>query len=385
MNINPGIFKGYDIRAIYPKDINEENIVLIVKAIYTFLVKDYGEKKPFTLVVGTDMRTSSPSLTKVVIETLEGLGANIVDVGIVSTPTFYFSVSHYGYDAGIQITASHNPKEWNGLKIVQKGEKGLIKIGKPTGLEEIKQIALGGKFIQPKGKGTVSQKRGILDDEFVNSLRIAGNPKIKMFKIVADAANAMGSQYINAVARKIPMDLVRMNFKLDGTFPAHQPDPLQKETLVDLQKRVVQEKADLGLAPDGDGDRLFFIDEKGNIVPPTIITSIVAKDLLKKNKGAQILIDIRYIFTPKKIIQENGGKMMITRVGHAYITEAMNKYGGIFAGESSGPPLPCRSRILPESKRWRRWPPPWPPVPESCALIPTGPPVRRPIFWPVPV
>src|SRR3990167_1335179 len=336
MNINPGIFKGYDIRAIYPKDINEENIVLIVKAIYTFLVKDYGEKKPFTLVVGTDMRTSSPSLTKVVIETLEGLGANIVDVGIVSTPTFYFSVSHYGYDAGIQITASHNPKEWNGIKIVQKGEKGLIKIGKPTGLEEIKQIALGGKFIQPKGKGTVSQKRGILDDEFVNSLRIAGNPKIKMFKIVADAANAMGSQYINAVARKIPMDLVRMNFKLDGTFPAHQPDPLQKETLVDLQKRVVQEKADLGLAPDGDGDRLFFIDEKGNIVPPTIITSIVAKDLLKKNKGAQILIDIRYIFTPKKIIQENGGKMMITRVGHAYITEAMNKYGGIFAGESSG-------------------------------------------------
>ena len=336
MNINPGIFKGYDIRAIYPKDINEENIVLIVKAIYTFLVKDYGEKKPFTLVVGTDMRTSSPSLTKVVIETLEGLCANIVDVGIVSTPTFYFSVSHYGYDAGIQITASHNPKEWNGLKIVQKGEKGLIKIGKPTGLEEIKQIALGGKFIQPKGKGTVSQKRGILDDEFVNSLRIAGNPKIKMFKIVADAANAMGSQYINAVARKIPMDLVRMNFKLDGTFPAHQPDPLQKETLVDLQKRVVQEKADLGLAPDGDGDRLFFIDEKGNIVPPTIITSIVAKDLLKKNKGAQILIDIRYIFTPKKIIQENGGKMMITRVGHAYITEAMNKYGGIFAGESSG-------------------------------------------------
>ena len=336
MNINPGIFKGYDIRAIYPKDINEENIVLIVKAIYTFLVKDYGEKKPFTLVVGTDMRTSSPSLTKVVIETLEGLGANIVDVGIVSTPTFYFSVSHYGYDAGIQITASHNPKEWNGLKIVRKGEKGLIKIGKPTGLEEIKQIALGGKLIPPKGKGTVSPKRGILDDEFVNSLRIAGNPKIKMFKIVADAANAMGSQYINAVARKIPMDLVRMNFKLDGTFPAHQPDPLQKETLVDLQKRVVQEKADLGLAPDGDGDRLFFIDEKGNIVPPTIITSIVAKDLLKKNKGAQILIDIRYIFTPKKIIQENGGKMMITRVGHAYITEAMNKYGGIFAGESSG-------------------------------------------------
>lgn len=336
MNINPGIFKGYDIRAIYPIDINEENIVFIVKAIYTFLTKSYKGDKPFTLVVGTDMRTSSPSLTKTAIETLVNMGANIIDVGIVSTPTFYFSVSHYGYDAGIQITASHNPKEWNGIKIVKKGKKGLIKIGKPTGLEEIKQITLAGDFIKPKEKGTIIKKTGILEDEVANSLKIVSNPQIKKFKIVADAANAMGSQYINAIAQKIPMDLIKMNFNLDGTFPAHQPDPLQKETLVDLQKRVINEKADLGLAPDGDGDRLFFIDEKGNIIPPTIITSIVAKELLSKNKGDQILIDIRYIFTPKKIIEENGGKMMITKVGHAYITEAMNKYGGVFAGESSG-------------------------------------------------
>ncbi|MDP2585776.1 MAG: hypothetical protein Q8P29_02770, partial [Candidatus Levybacteria bacterium] len=336
MNINPGIFKGYDIRAIYPIDINEENIVTIVRAIYTFLIKDCKGNKPFTLVVGTDMRTSSPSLTKVAIKTLIYLGANVIDVGIVSTPTFYFSVSHYGYDAGIQITASHNPKEWNGIKIVKKGEKGLIKIGRPTGLEEIKQIALDGKFIEPKGRGIISKKTGILEDEVNNSLKIVGNPQIKKFKIVADAANAMGSQYINAVAKKVPMDLIRMNFDLDGTFPAHQPDPLQKETLVDLQKKVIEEKADLGLAPDGDGDRLFFIDEKGNIIPPTIITSIVAKELLKDNPGEQILVDIRYLLTPKKIIEENGGKMKITKVGHAYITEAMEKYGGIFAGESSG-------------------------------------------------
>ena len=127
-----------------------------------------------------------------------------------------------------------------------------------------------------------------------------------------------------------------MNFELDGTFPAHQPDPLQSETLIDLQKRVIKEKADLGLAPDGDGDRLFFIDEKGNVVPPTIITSIVAKEFLKKYKGEKILIDIRYILTPQRIVKESGGTTQITRVGHAYITEAMNKSGGIFAGESSG-------------------------------------------------
>lgn len=336
MNINPGIFKGYDIRAIYPQDINEENIVPIIKAVYTFLISDRENDKPFTLVVGTDMRTSSPSLTKVAIKTLLDLGANIIDIGVVSTPTFYFAVSHYSYDAGIQITASHNPKEWNGIKIVKNSPSGLIKIGKPTGLEEIKEMALRGESENTGLKGTISKKTGILVDEVENSLRIVGKPAIKKFKIVADAANAMGSQYIQALFEKIPAHLIKMNFKLDGTFPAHQPDPLQLETLVDLQKRVIKEKADLGLAPDGDGDRLFFIDEKGNVVPPTIITSIVARELLKKYKGERILIDIRYLLTPQRIIKESGGTTKVTKVGHAYITEEMNKNGGIFAGESSG-------------------------------------------------
>jgi phosphomannomutase len=167
-------------------------------------------------------------------------------------------------------------------------------------------------------------------------MRIVGNPHINRFKIVADTANAMGAQYIGAIFDKVDADLIKMNFELDGTFPAHQPDPLQSETLVDLQKRVIDEGADLGLAPDGDGDRLFFIDEKGQIVPPTIITSIVAKELLKSNPGDQILVDIRYLLTPKKIIEENGGKMLVTKVGHAYITEGLHSSGGVFAGESSG-------------------------------------------------
>lgn len=337
MNIvAPHIFKGYDIRAVYPDDINEENIVPIVKAIYTFLTRGNEEKNTFTLVVGTDMRISSPSLTKVAIKTLLDLGAQIIDIGIVSTPTFYFAVSHYGYDAGIQITASHNPKEWNGIKIVKKGNRGLIKIGKPTGIEEIREMAIKGESIDPQAGGSVTKKDGIIEKEVENALKIVGNPIIKEFKIVADAANAMGSQYINALFKKVSADLVRMNFELDGTFPSHQPDPLQSETLVGLQKKVVEEKADLGLAPDGDGDRLFFIDEKGNVIPPTIITSIVAKDLLSNNPGERILVDIRYILTPVKIIGESGGKAIITKVGHAYITEELNKNGGIFAGESSG-------------------------------------------------
>ncbi len=337
--INPSIFKGYDIRGIYPTDLNEKNIVSIIQAIFAFFKKERKGNDQMTLVVGTDMRTSSPSLTKVAIETLMQLGANVVDVGVVSTPTFYFAVSHYGYEAGIQITASHNPKEWNGIKIVRKGDHGLIKIGKSTGLEEIKQMAVSGMRPEtsdlPKS-GTMVTKTGVKEDEVDNALKIVADPTIKSFKIVADAANAMGSEYIDALFKKIPGKLIKMNFTLDGTFPAHQPDPLQAKNLVDLKKKVLQEHADLGLAPDGDGDRLFFIDEKGETVPPTIITSMVAKELLTKHPGEQILIDVRYILTPQKIVAENGGTTKITKVGHAYITEAMNQTGGIFAGESSG-------------------------------------------------
>lgn len=336
MNIPEHIFKGYDIRAVYPTEMDEVTIVPIVKAIYKFLHKDKPENEPLTLVVGTDMRTSSPALTKAAIQTLVELGAHVIDIGVVSTPTFYFCVSHYGYEAGFQVTASHNPKEWNGIKIVKNSDKGLIKIGRSQGLEDIKKMALAGESLTPIEGGTVETKSGFLEDEINNALQILGNPHFNKFKIVADTANAMGAQYVATVFSKVDADLVKMNFELDGTFPAHQPDPLQAETLVDLQRRVIDEHADLGLAPDGDGDRLFFIDEKGQIVPPTIITSIVAKELLKNNPGEQILVDIRYLLTPKKIIEENGGRMMITKVGHAYITEGLHNSGGIFAGESSG-------------------------------------------------
>lgn len=335
MQINPSIFKGYDIRGIYPTDYNEENIKVIVKALYTFFSKDRKEGEELRVVVGEDMRTSSPQLKKAAVEALLELGAHVIDIGLVSTPTFYFAVSHYGYECGFQVTASHNPKEWNGMKMVKNSPNGLIKIGRTTGLEEVKEIALSESYLPPAPGGVVEKKEGVLEEELDNALKIAGNPDIKEFKIVADAANAMGAQYIEKIFERIPGNLIKMNFDLDGTFPAHQPDPLQPENLKDLQERVVQENADFGLAPDGDGDRLFFIDEKGQIVPPTSITSIIAEDMLKNYPTSTFLVDIRYILTPKKIIEENGGKVEITKVGHAFITEAMHKTGAIFAGESS--------------------------------------------------
>lgn len=334
-SIDPKIFKAYDIRGIYPEQLNEHNIVSILNAIYKFFQEKIG-KDELTLVLAYDMRLSGPQLYKAAKETLTAAGAKIIDAGMLSTPSFYFAASHYGYDCGIQITASHNPKEYNGLKFVINGPEGLIKIGGSTGMPEIKEMAIKGVEINAATQGSITPITGILEDEVENALKLFEHPEIKKFKIVADPANAMGAQYIDALFKQVPADLIKMNFELDGSFPAHQPDPLNFENLKDLQKKVLEEKADFGLAPDGDGDRLYFVDENGKVIPATIITAIVARELLKEQPGSTILVDIRYILGTKKIVEEFGGKTAITRVGHAFITHDLGQLGGIFAGESSG-------------------------------------------------
>ena len=329
------IFKSYDIRGIYPDEINEEFAIPIIKAIYKVISDQLQTDKPLTIAVGRDMRLSSPAIFKAVSEILVSMGAKVIDLGIVSTPTFYYAVFKKGFDGGVQITASHNPKEYNGIKIVRISKTGLVKIGGSTGMADIKRLAIEGFDLPEIEGGSITKMEDLVVEEVKNALNIAGNPNLNKYKIVADAANALGALYIEELFNHIPGELVKMNFELDGTFPAHQADPLQKETLVDLQKKVIEEGADLGLAPDGDGDRLFFIDERGEIIPPSIITAIVAREVLKKHKGATILGDIRYIMTPKKIVEELGGTFVITKVGHSFITEKLHETGGAFAGESS--------------------------------------------------
>lgn len=336
MVIDPSIFKSYDIRAIYPTQLDEEGISQITKAIYKFFSDKISNDRQLKVVLSYDMRISGPQLYRATKDTLTNVGAHVFDIGMASTPTFYFAVFHYGYDSGIQVTASHNPAEYNGLKFVINTPKGLLKIGKSTGMEEIKKMSLDMLDYSPKFKGKVSEKAGVLEDEVENALRIFKNPKIDKFKIVADPANAMGGTYIEALFDKVPGELVKMNFELDGSFPSHQPDPLNFENLADLQKKVLEEKADFGLSPDGDGDRLYFVDEKGNIIPATLITSLIAREMLKDYPGSTILFDIRYILASSKIVEEFGGKYGVTKVGHAYITEEMTKTGAVFAGESSG-------------------------------------------------
>ncbi|KKP94796.1 MAG: Phosphomannomutase [Candidatus Levybacteria bacterium GW2011_GWA2_36_13] len=335
MVIDPSIFKSYDIRGIYPEQINETNIRLIARAIYSFF-KLKIEKEKFNIFLAYDMRLSGPQLFDAVKNELLQMGADIIDGGQLSTPSFYFAVFNYKYDCGIQVTASHNPKNWNGMKFVLYSPRGLIKIGKPTGMDDVQKALSEEASEMIKTRGNVTKRDGILEDEVNKALDLLDNPNIKRLKIVADPGNAMGAQYVEALFEKIPGELIKMNFELDGSFPIHEPNPLKFETLSDLQRKVVEEKADLGIATDGDGDRLFFIDEKGKVVPSTSITSIVARELLKRYPGELIYFDIRDILGPQKIVEEFDGRSEIVRVGHAYITEAMNKTGGIFAGESSG-------------------------------------------------
>jgi phosphomannomutase len=336
MVINPDIFKSYDIRAIYPDELDEEGIKKITKAIFKRFTEKVGDEKQLRVVLSYDMRLSGPVLYPAVKNTLVELGAEVIDIGKTSTPTFYFAVSNFGYDCGIQITASHNPPEYNGLKFVINTPKGLLKIGKGSGMEEIKENSLKDFPMEAKYKGKVTQKNGVLDAEVDNALKLFEYPEIKKFKIVADPANAMGGTYIEALFKKVPADLIKMNFELDGSFPNHQPDPLNFDNLKDLQKKVLEEKADFGLAPDGDGDRLYLVDEKGKVVTATNLTALIARELLKENKNGKILFDIRYILGSSKIVKEFGGTYDVTRVGHAFITQAMTESGAIFAGESSG-------------------------------------------------
>jgi phosphomannomutase len=340
--IQESIFKSYDIRGIYPTELNEQNIPHIVRAIVEEIKQNSPKSGPINIALGCDMRLSSPILFASAKATMVNLGVNVLEVGLVSTPSLYFATLHFNCHGGIQISASHNPGNYNGLKIVRRGDKGLIKIGKTTGMEEIKRLATAYSD-QPENHpvnmpGTVKtiDTSELLQLEIANAKKIAGDPSIKSFKIVADAANSMGATYLEALFKDLPGEFTRMNFKLDGTFPSHPADPLIPENLIDLQKRVIKEKADIGLAPDGDGDRMMFIDERGQYIPPSAITSLIAQEFLLTHPDEKILFDIRYVFTPLEVVKKSGGESVVTKVGHAFITEKMTEVGGIFGGESSG-------------------------------------------------
>ena len=332
MVILPSIFKAYDIRGIYPDELNEEVAYKVGRAFADFVKKE-TKKDRLTVAVGRDMRVSSPSLNENVIKGITDRGVDVVDIGLVSTPTFYFGVSYFGYDAGIQISASHNPAKYNGFKMVRAA---AVPISGETGIMEIRDMIMAGDFSEVAEKGKVTARGNVLEEQIKFALQHADVNKIKPFKVVIDTANGMGGPLMEELFKHLPCELVKMYFELDGTFPNHEADPLKKENLVDLQKKVVETGADLGIALDGDADRIFFADDKGKVIEPAILRGILAKIFLRDYPGAKICYDIRPGKITEDMILENGGVPVVTRVGHSLIKEKMREVGCVFAGESSG-------------------------------------------------
>jgi len=330
--INPEIFKAYDIRGIYNQDFNDQFAYKLGLAYGQMRQQETGKNK-LTLAVGEDMRLSSPALKKELITGLIASGTDVVDIGLAATPTFYFAVANYNYDGGILVSASHNPKEYNGFKLVRER---ALPVGRDSGIFTLREKILAGKATPADTPGKITKREGVLADQVKHDLDYVDLKLLKPFKVVIDPANAMGSLYFNELSKYIPGEIIKINWELDGTFPAHEADPFKKENIKELSKQVIVNKADLGIATDGDGDRIFFVDDKGEQVEPGILRAILCKIFLQDKPGAKIVYDIRPGKITPDIITANNGIPIVSVVGHSLIKEKMIATGAFFAGESSG-------------------------------------------------
>lgn len=332
MSIDPSIFKAYDIRGIYPSQLNEETAYRVGRAFSQILLKE-NPGRQLNIVVSRDMRLSSPQLKKKVVDGLVESGVNVVDIGMTTTPTFYFGVAYYGYDGGVQVSASHNPKEYNGFKMVRAG---AVPVSGETGINQIRDLCIKNEFPAADKTGQITNLEGVVEKQVEVESQGINPDEIKPFTIVVDTANAMGILDINSMFAKLPCKLIKINQELDGTFPSHPPDPFVEENLNQLIEKVVSEQADFGISVDGDGDRYFFVDENGQILRQEILRGIMAQIAIKENPGATVCYDIRPGRITKDMIEEVGGKSSVTRVGHSLIKEQMIKENAVFGGESSG-------------------------------------------------
>ncbi len=333
MQINPSIFKAYDIRGIYGRDFDDSFAYQLGLA-YCQLRREELGRDDFTIVAGRDMRLSSPALHKELIRGLIDGGAEVIDAGLVSTPTFYFAVAHHKYDGGIQVSASHNPKEYNGFKLVRNMAS---PIGEDSGIQDLKKIILEQGVAPHVRKGSVRMQDGIVAEQVAYDLGFVERVDIKSLKIVIDTSNAMGAPYFDELFKHLPqLSVERMNWELDGSFPAHEADPFKPENIAALCARVKESGADLGIATDGDSDRIFFVDDSGRAITPSVTRAILCKLFLQDRSGATIAYDIRPGRMTYDTIVANGGSPLMTRVGHSLIKQAVIDAGAYFAGESSG-------------------------------------------------
>jgi phosphomannomutase len=324
------IVKAYDIRGVYPDDL-DESVAHDVGAAFVSLVRGEGDGAPLTVVVGNDMRPSSGPLVSAFTAGATSQGADVVQVGLVSTDALYFASGHLSAP-GAMFTASHNPAQYNGIKLCRAG---AAPVGLETGLDDIRRMLLTGVPAYEGPTGSVTT-RDVLP-EYADYLRsLVDLSGIRRLHVVVDAGNGMAGHTAPVVLKGLPLTVEPLYFELDGTFPNHEANPIDPKNLHDLQEAVLADAADLGLAFDGDADRCFVVDERGEIVTPSTLTSLIAARELARDPGGTVIHNLITSRAVAEVVQENGGTPVRTRVGHSFIKQVMADTGAVFGGEHSG-------------------------------------------------
>jgi phosphomannomutase len=322
--LQASVFKAYDVRGVYPDELDEEGAYAIGRA--------YVEQfEPRRMAVGRDMRLSSPAMAAAVVDGARDGGAEVLDIGLVGTEILYFAVGELELDGGICVTASHNPKQYTGMKIVRRG---ALPVGGDSGLGEIRARASEG-FAPPGRRGDVVREDvwpGFVD----KALSFVDPAAVSALRVVIDAANGMAGVMLPPILDRLPqLDVVRCYFDPDGSFPNHEPNPLLPENREFIVEQTRAEGADLGVAFDGDADRCFFVDDTGEFVPGDFVTALLAAAVLEKAPGAKVIYDVRASRAVPETIERAGGTALVNRVGHAFIKQRMREEGATFAGEVS--------------------------------------------------
>jgi phosphomannomutase len=329
--VDATIFKSYDVRGIYPSEINDD-VAYAIGRCFVALVGSGGSARG-AVAVGRDMRESGKTLGEAFARGAAEAGADVVDIGMVSTDALYFAVGKYGFDGGVMITASHNPAQYNGMKFTRRQAQA---ISLDTGLAIIRDRLLSND-LPPKAArtGTITQKN-VLDDFARHCLAFVDPAKIKPLRIAVDAGNGMAGETIQYVFKNLPCEIIPLYFELDGNFPNHPASPIEPENMIDLQAAVREHRCDLGVAFDGDADRMFLVDETGALVDGSTVTALVALNTLKKFPGSKILCNLICSRSIPELILDAGGVPVRSKVGHSIIKAVMREQDIVFGGEHSG-------------------------------------------------
>jgi phosphomannomutase len=324
--MNPAIFKAYDVRGLYPSEIDETAARAIGAAFVAYLHAS-------RIGVGRDMRLSSPALATAFIDGAAAQGADVVDYGMIATDMLYFAVARDGLDGGVQLTASHNPKQYNGMKMVRRE---AFPLSGEEGLAEIREMIATGTTPPPAAKrGRVTQK-DVLAAYVEHVMGFIDPSAVKPFNVVLDAGSGMGGLVAPKLFDRLPCKTTRLCFEIDGRFPNHEANPLIEENRRDIVDAVVARKADIGIAWDGDADRCFFIDGSGEFVSGDFVTALLAEAFLLKHPSASIIYDLRASHAVKDTVARLGGTSLMNRVGHAFFKQRMRETNAIFGGEVTG-------------------------------------------------